>query len=360
MTREKGFMPLDTVKRIINEIAEKCISSWVCLHIMGEPTLHPDFFEVIDYLNAKKINISLITNGSFPSQRMANSLRGKNIAYLQISINAFNARQHALRKTRNYTFDDYIDNVKNFLRIYLSFRNKTPVFLSYLFNNSDVFKESGFVSKKEDAANIIHFWMNYCNELALNKNNQEALDVCMNFVSKAAIYNSFKVLDKCTVMKKLDLTDPDPIYRIAPSLFIYFKPGHNWHSQLVNNHCMVKKSRKGTCKVIERDFGVFWNGDCTYCCGDFDNKMQLGNVYKNSIEEILRGDKATSIKEDNQKFVLSHDICQICRGSLWDIEANKRVDLTRKSILVAIKNTRAYYKRFGFKDTIRKILSRFL
>ena len=63
-TNEKGksFMNLEDVKRTIDQI--KYLTDYVYLHVIGEPTLHPKFNEILDYLDLKEMKLQLVTNGT--------------------------------------------------------------------------------------------------------------------------------------------------------------------------------------------------------------------------------------------------------------------------------------------------------
>lgn len=54
------FLNLDEFKHIINEV--KDFTNGIYLHILGEPLLHPNLFEMIDYAS-KFVKVSLTTNG---------------------------------------------------------------------------------------------------------------------------------------------------------------------------------------------------------------------------------------------------------------------------------------------------------
>ena len=54
MSRERKFMDVEIAKRILDEIAEKGLTSEpIQLHMMGEPLLHPQIFEIIQYIHKK-------------------------------------------------------------------------------------------------------------------------------------------------------------------------------------------------------------------------------------------------------------------------------------------------------------------
>ena len=147
MKRQRGMMDLSLAKKIIDEIYDKKLSNWICLHLMGEPTLHPKFFDIIRYLNAKSLNISLVTNGNFIARNLAEGLKDKKIASLQISVNAFGPEQFEYRVAKNIKYEEYIANIKEFIKTFLSYSNSTPVLLSYfLKKNSCLTMDNKFAS----------------------------------------------------------------------------------------------------------------------------------------------------------------------------------------------------------------------
>ena len=63
-TYEKGhsFMSLDKIEDYIRQIKPFC--SYIYLHILGEPLLHPDFEKILEILDDNEMNLQLVTNGT--------------------------------------------------------------------------------------------------------------------------------------------------------------------------------------------------------------------------------------------------------------------------------------------------------
>ena len=57
-------METSLAKKIITEIGENEICDKITFHVMGEPTLHPDFFEILDHAQKKNVRVGLTTNGA--------------------------------------------------------------------------------------------------------------------------------------------------------------------------------------------------------------------------------------------------------------------------------------------------------
>lgn len=62
MKREVGYMEFETFKKIVDEIAEYPVA-FLRIVGQGEPSLHPLFREMMEYVSGKSIKIELTTNG---------------------------------------------------------------------------------------------------------------------------------------------------------------------------------------------------------------------------------------------------------------------------------------------------------
>ncbi len=55
-------MDLELIKQLYEENADKKIGTLVNLHLMGEPTLHPELIEILKIGSSKKVKTNLTTN----------------------------------------------------------------------------------------------------------------------------------------------------------------------------------------------------------------------------------------------------------------------------------------------------------
>ena len=72
--------------------------------IGGEPTLHPHFYEMLDYLQGRGDvhGISVLTNGTLVNEKFISEIK-KNNCFVQVSIDGVNAKNHdAIRGDGNY------------------------------------------------------------------------------------------------------------------------------------------------------------------------------------------------------------------------------------------------------------------
>ena len=98
--RKKKNMSFDEFKHVINQI--KPYTDYIYLHVLGEPLLHPNSNELIDYANSVGINVNITTNGY-----LINNLKTTNIRQVNISLHSFND-QYKL------SLRDYLDNLFKF------------------------------------------------------------------------------------------------------------------------------------------------------------------------------------------------------------------------------------------------------
>jgi radical SAM protein with 4Fe4S-binding SPASM domain len=361
MQRRPEVLGFETVRKIIDEVAEKKISNWICLHVMGEPTLHPNFFEIVGYLNQKGLDVSLITNGTYPAEKFAARLEGLELAALQISVNSQDSFEFEGRDSRiPMTYENYLHNISNFIRIYSGFNKATPVALSYLLTvGKRMPKDLRFVNSSEDARRILGFWMDFWEKLETDSRaGGQKAEPHPRFKAKSESLGRLPVLSRKDIGRAVHLTGQELVCRIAPRLFVYFKPCGDWHHQLADETTFLKKNVRGTCKVLEREFAVLANGDCTFCCGDYEGKIKLGNIHRDSVETIMAGEKVKRIREANRRLILSEEICQICKGQLYDRKTGKPVYRERFGPAGLFKEVYSYYRRFGLKSVAQKVVSK--
>lgn len=83
-------MPLDLAKRLIDMLCYIGVKS-VAL-IGGEPTIHPNLFEILDYLKEKGLSASFITNGiAFSNLNFVEKINNYDIQGVDLSVKAGNA-----------------------------------------------------------------------------------------------------------------------------------------------------------------------------------------------------------------------------------------------------------------------------
>ena len=108
-TVTKGFMDFNLIKRIIDEIAGKVYALRISLR--GEPTLHPNYIEIIKYAKSKNIKeVSSLTNGSKIKGKYLRDVVDAGIDWLTISIDGMSDNYDKIRKP--LTFKNILKQLK--------------------------------------------------------------------------------------------------------------------------------------------------------------------------------------------------------------------------------------------------------
>jgi SynChlorMet cassette radical SAM/SPASM protein ScmF len=75
----------------------------------GEPTLHPQFIEIADYLTSEGLSLNMETNGTLISADLARHLKTKtNLTFVSVSIDGPNAEVHDPFRGVKGSFDDAV------------------------------------------------------------------------------------------------------------------------------------------------------------------------------------------------------------------------------------------------------------
>ena len=71
-------------------------------------------------------------------------------------------------------------------------------------------------------------------------------------------------------------------------------------------------SEYGTCKGAKRQLAILVDGTVVPCCLDNDGIINLGNIFKSSIEDILNSDRYKNIVNGFNNNKLVEDLCKKC------------------------------------------------
>lgn len=79
---------------------------------------------------------------------------------------------------------------------------------------------------------------------------------------------------------------------------------------------------KGKCLALKEQIAILVDGTVVPCCLDNNGDILLGNIFSETLEEILNNSKSLSIKNNFDKGIITCKLCRTC-GFLQRLE-NKR------------------------------------
>ena len=100
--RLKRYMTVAEFDKITTDILP--LTDTVCLHLMGEPLLHPNIEKIFEICKQKKLKIFLTTNGTLLKQNL-DLLKMGYCDKIFISLHSYEANTQVL------SLDEYLENV---------------------------------------------------------------------------------------------------------------------------------------------------------------------------------------------------------------------------------------------------------
>lgn len=298
MKRNYGYMDTSLAKRIVTELKENKICEKITFHVMGEPTLHPDFFDILSYAQNTGIKIGLTTNGGGLGGEAGKKLLNYDLYQVDISLQTPDDKSFVLRKARALTFDAYLNGILDFFSSYKTRHEDTIFkfrFLNTRFRKRDMEKRTGpihVISSTGELRNTFGYWAGRIYDiLGVEQGKRET---AMRRIDKLVSY-------KWNVVE------------IYPNIFFETYVLEDWGHAFDNEK--IHDAWAGYCFGMRDHFSILHNGDVTLCCVDFDGRTKIGNLREASLREILSSEDLGRIIEGFKKFKVVHPYCKRCLGS---------------------------------------------
>lgn len=247
--KKKREMTVNEFKKVVSKI--KRYTDYVYLHVKGEPLLHSGFGEIIKICEENNLKVNITTNGTLLEKRMDIIKKSPCIRQINISLHSFE--------------DD--KNIEKIIKIL------------------DV------VKKIHDETNIIfslRLWNMKDNELSLENKN------IINEIVKL-----YDVLDDSIYINKS--------YKIGKNLYLNKDKMFDWPSLELKNYSNI-----GYCYGLKTHVAILSDGTVVPCCLDSDGILNLGNIFNETIEEILQKEKTKKIILGFQNRKVEEELCKKC------------------------------------------------
>lgn len=231
-------------------------------HLMGEPTAHPllpEFMSIASDLGFKSM---ITTNGTLLPQR-GDSIISAHPHKVNISLHAFEANTTLEDNgtLRNMSFDEYIGGC-------LAFAEKAS--------------ENGIFA-------VLRLWnLDGRAEGALHKKNEQILSL---------MHDMFP--DEWQKTRSG--------YRLRSHVFLEWGEKFDWPDP-----CGAILSEEGFCYGLRDQIGVLCDGTVVPCCLDRNGDIALGNLFSQTLDEILASERARAIYDGFTKHKCTEDLCRRC------------------------------------------------
>ena len=291
-------METDLAKRIITEIGENGVCEKITFHVMGEPTLHPDFFEILEYAQHERVPVGLTTNGRGLGGTIGKRLLKFNLHQIDVSLQTPDEKSFTLRRAGALSFEDYLKGILDFFSSYSAQGRETIFkfrFLNTRFRRKGMEKKTGpvrVISSTQELRSTFRLWA-------------------------GRIYDILGIDDKqrAKAMKRIDhlVSYKWNVVEIFPHVFFETYTLDDWGHAFSDER--IYNAWAGYCFGMRDHFSILYNGDVILCCIDFDGKTAIGNLSNASLKEVLSSDELGEIIDGFKRFRVLHPHCKRCLGS---------------------------------------------
>lgn len=249
--RSQMSISVENFRHVINKI--KTHTSYIYMHVLGEPLLHKDIGELLDICEQNKIKASITTNASLIKGQKQNIIN-----------------KPALRQI-NYSLHSVFENEKDYKEIIRDIH--------------DLILSSG-----DSVYHCLRLW------------NFESDDEQKNMILKDELSKTFDA----------NIQFPKGIIsgygvKIFKNVFLQQQPRFIWPSiggEEIFTH--------GKCGGLRHDAGILADGSVVPCCLDGNGDIVLGNIYEQSLQEILVSERAANICDGFAKREVREKLCRTC------------------------------------------------
>ncbi len=244
--REKGFMTVSDFRTAALRL--RSFADYLYFHLMGEPLLHPELKSFFDIANEMGYKVIITTNGTLLKQKEDILLSSPALHKVSISLHCYEANKMGI------SIDKYLQSCFDFCK---KASQNGIIAVMRLWN----------IGGKEDL-----------NEYIIDK-MKESLGG-----EWKEIYSGYKIEDKIFLEwgEKFDWPDKEGDY-------------------ISENH---------SCYGLRDQVGVLCDGTVVPCCLDADGAIPLGNIFENTLEEILLSERAVNLKNS---FITKHVCEELCK-----------------------------------------------
>jgi len=260
--RKKKFMSVEKFEHVIKKVHK--YTELVCLHVKGEPLLHPQLKEILQVLDKYNLKANITTNGTLIKQNLEILKNSNAVRQINFSI-------HSL--TQNNELEaEYLNNI--------------------------------FKSVEELSHKIISYRLWNISKLQDNEVNREIIKTMQNY------YN---------INNLVEILKQNSYFKIRENLFINQDIEFTWPN--INGKEIIQEGR---CLALKDQIAILVDGTVVPCCLDNNGDIPLGNILEESLEDILNKDKTQTIRKNFENRIITYKFCKTC-GFLKNLEEKRKV-----------------------------------
>lgn len=217
-------------------------------HLMGEPWVHRDLAQMVKMARVKGFVPVLTTNGTL----------------LHVENGLIDARPYKIQISLHSQEGNGISDIDTYIRRVMEFSLKAA--------------ENGIII-------VLRLW----NEGGMNSANQRILDIISEY-------------------SPLTINERKNGWKVTDNVFIEHDNKFEWPDSERDEI----DTEKVFCYALRNQIGVLVDGTVVPCCLDHDGELALGNLYEQSLEEILSSARAKAIYDGFTRHEAEEPLCKRC------------------------------------------------
>ncbi|NIO19737.1 MAG: radical SAM protein [Candidatus Aenigmarchaeota archaeon] len=300
----------EEAKKVVNEFHE---SGVVAIAFSGgEPLVRPDFFDVASYAASKGFYLSVATNGTLLTKKMAKKIKDSGIEYVEISLDGFEKEHDEFRGLKG-AWKKTCEGIRNCVEVGLDTCVATTVTKR---NFKDIKRLTEFVENDLKAKRLIAF--NFIPVRRGNEMIEHDLEPEQREELQGFLYS--KLMDKSC---KLNVLSTAPQYaRIA----MEFAEGPTVTTHFTNKISMGMKGKTkrlgefiGGCGAGRLYCGLEPNGDIQPCVFI---PIKIGNIREDRLKKVWATSPVLKRMREREKFIGCGEckykfVCGGCRARAY-------------------------------------------
>ena len=242
-------------------------------HLMGEPLLHPLLPQFVTMAREKGFKTVLTSNGTLLHRAMVllDTLPYK----IQLSL-------HSHESNARGELSEYMDQVMRF----------------------------STQAAGKGTCMVLRLW----NQGGMDRENEEVMRLIEKYVSKPwkERPDGFRLCDNLYLEFDRKFEWPGGGGKAASD----DSDGKQEESDGKLEASPSKSKQEYFCKALIKQIGVLSDGSLVPCCLDHDGDVILGNLFHQSLEEILASPRAQALVEGFRHHAATEPLCQSCESAL--------------------------------------------
>ena len=276
-SRAKKLMSIDEFSYIVSQI--KPFTDYIYFHLMGEPFLNTNLRAMLDICSEASLKANITTNGTLINKVSDTLLNAPALRKVSFSLHSFEANYQGIKQDKfvgcqtpeneNYSSAEQIPGLSSYLSPILDFVNCAA--------------QKGIICE-------LRLWNQNSANSSFNNNILKAI--------QASIDTDIDIATQLSIKSEL---------KLAKNIYVGMGEKFDWPDINIDTI-----SKEGFCYGLRDQIGILVDGTVVPCCLDSEGTIELGNIFKQPLYDIIASERATAIYQGFSNRMAKEELCQKC------------------------------------------------